>query len=70
MPVHYSEDSAGPETRRAQEHGSHYYEDISTTGAAAELAAELGIDLSIVEGTGKDGRITKADVEAAAGDRS
>jgi pyruvate dehydrogenase E2 component (dihydrolipoamide acetyltransferase) len=45
-----------------------YYEDIETTGAAAELAAELGVDLSTVEGTGKGGRITKADVEKAAGD--
>ena len=67
MPVHYTEDSAGPSTRRA--HGAHYYEDISTTGAAAELAAELGVDLSSVEGTGKGGRITKADVEKAS-DRS
>ena len=49
-----------------RQHGENYYEDIETTGAAAELAAELGVDLSSVEGTGKDGRITKADVEAAA----
>lgn len=47
-------------------HGAHYYEDIDTTGAAAELAADLGIDLSTVEGTGKGGKITKADVEKAA----
>jgi pyruvate/2-oxoglutarate dehydrogenase complex dihydrolipoamide acyltransferase (E2) component len=45
---------------------SRYFEDIETTGAAASLAAELGVDLSTVEGTGKDGRITKADVEKAA----
>ena len=43
-----------------------YYEDISVTGAAAELAAELGVDISTVEGTGKDGNITKADVQRAA----
>jgi len=43
-----------------------YYEDITTTGAAAKLAEELGVDLSTVEGTGKNGKITKADVEAAA----
>lgn len=70
-PVHYSEESSGPSTRRAQqseEHGEHYYEDIDTTGAAAELAAELGVDLSDIEGSGKDGRITKADVEKAAAD--
>jgi pyruvate/2-oxoglutarate dehydrogenase complex dihydrolipoamide acyltransferase (E2) component len=44
-----------------------YYEDIETTGAAAQRAAELGVDLSTVEGTGKGGRITKADVERAGG---
>jgi pyruvate/2-oxoglutarate dehydrogenase complex dihydrolipoamide acyltransferase (E2) component len=47
-------------------HGERYYEDIETTGAAAELANELGVDLSTVTGTGKDGRITKGDVEKAA----
>jgi e3 binding domain len=49
-------------------YGARYYEDLSTTGAAAELAAELGIDLSTITGTGKNGKITKADVEAAAND--
>jgi len=44
-----------------------YYRDIETTGAAAQLADELSVDLSQVTGTGKGGRITKADVEAAAG---
>ena len=48
-------------------YGENYYEDIETTGAAAERAAELGVDLSTVTGTGKDGRITKADVEKAGG---
>ena len=66
MPVRYSEDSAGPSTRAHGEHSEHYYEDISTTGAAAELAAELGVDLSTVKGTGKNGNITKADVQKAA----
>lgn len=47
-------------------HGENYYEDISVTGAAAELADELGVDLSTVTGTGKDGNITKADVQKAA----
>jgi len=35
------------------------------TPAAAELAAEQGIELTTLEGTGKDGRILKSDVEAA-----
>ena len=47
-------------------YGGTYYEDISVTGAAAELAKDLGVDLSTVEGTGKDGNITKADVQKAA----
>jgi len=50
-----------------EEKSESYYEDIATTGAAADLADELGVDLSEVKGTGKGGRITKADVEAAAG---
>jgi pyruvate/2-oxoglutarate dehydrogenase complex dihydrolipoamide acyltransferase (E2) component len=36
------------------------------TEAAAAHAEELGVDLSTVEGTGKDGTIKKADVAAAA----
>jgi pyruvate/2-oxoglutarate dehydrogenase complex dihydrolipoamide acyltransferase (E2) component len=50
-----------------EEHSDAYYEDLATTGAAAELAEQLDVDLSTVKGTGKNGRITKADVEAAAG---
>jgi 2-oxoacid dehydrogenase-like protein with E3 subunit-binding domain len=45
------------------EENANYYRDITTTGAAADYAAELGIDLSEVEGTGLHGKITKADVE-------
>ena len=36
------------------------------TPAAAKAAADLGVDLASVEGTGEGGKITKADVEAAA----
>lgn len=32
--------------------------------AVAEFAAEYGVDLELVVGTGKDGRIKKSDVEA------
>lgn len=35
------------------------------TDAAVELADELGVDITAVEGTGKGGKITVADVRAA-----
>jgi len=38
-------------------------EEISITDAARELAEEAGIDISTVEGTGKDGNILKSDIE-------
>lgn len=38
-------------------------DEIDATDGAKELADEEGVDLSQVQGTGKDGRITKEDVE-------
>lgn len=64
-PERWVQNEDGSYSRRGV-HAASYYQDIETTGAAAELAAELGVDLSTVEGSGKGGRITKADVEAAA----
>jgi large subunit ribosomal protein L21 len=39
--------------------------EVEITPAAAELAREHGIDVSSIEGTGKDGRVLKSDVEKA-----
>jgi large subunit ribosomal protein L20 len=39
---------------------------VHATEAAERKAQELGVDLSTVEGTGKDGRITVGDVDKAA----
>jgi pyruvate/2-oxoglutarate dehydrogenase complex dihydrolipoamide acyltransferase (E2) component len=39
------------------------------TGPATDHAAALGVDLADVEGTGKDGTVTKADVTAHAADQ-
>jgi large subunit ribosomal protein L21 len=39
--------------------------EIEATDSARELAAEADIDLSTIEGTGKEGRILKSDVQKA-----
>lgn len=68
-PARWVQNEDGSYSRRVggvEAPGEHYYEDIETTGAAADLAHELGIDLSEIEGSGKGGRITKSDVEKAA----
>lgn len=43
--------------------------DVDITDAARDLAEEHGLDLSTIEGTGKEGRILKSDVEKAIGER-
>lgn len=45
------------------EDGSDVFEDMATE-SAIELANEYGVDLMDVDGSGKDGRILKRDVEA------
>jgi large subunit ribosomal protein L21 len=39
--------------------------EVLVTDTARDLAAEAGIDLSSIDGTGKDGRILKSDVQKA-----
>jgi pyruvate/2-oxoglutarate dehydrogenase complex dihydrolipoamide acyltransferase (E2) component len=41
--------------------------EVDATPAALAHAASLGVDLSKIVGTGRDGRITKTDVELAVG---
>jgi pyruvate/2-oxoglutarate dehydrogenase complex dihydrolipoamide acyltransferase (E2) component len=43
---------------------------VNATAGAITAAEELGVDISTVVGSGKDGKVTKADVEAAAGSDS
>lgn len=42
---------------------------VKASPAARKLASELGVDITQVRGTGPEGRITKADVERAAGEK-
>src|SRR5262245_51798552 len=61
--------AARPETTqqkpRAREQGSEEAR-VKASPVARRIAAELGVDLAGVKGTGPDGRITETDVRAAA----
>lgn len=39
-------------------------ESVDATPAAIDLARDKGVTLSSIEGSGKDGRVTKSDVES------
>jgi pyruvate/2-oxoglutarate dehydrogenase complex dihydrolipoamide acyltransferase (E2) component len=55
--------AGGQQEQAAQE------EEPDATEAARQKAQELGVDLSQVEGTGSEGRITVKDVQSAAPDQ-
>jgi len=42
------------------------YVNPNATDGALTAAEELGVDINTITGSGKDGKVTKADVEAAA----
>ena len=42
---------------------------VKTTRAVRNLALDLGVDIALVTGTGKDGYVTKADIRAYVGNR-
>jgi pyruvate/2-oxoglutarate dehydrogenase complex dihydrolipoamide acyltransferase (E2) component len=44
-------------------------DDFDITPAARELAETHGLDLASIEGTGKDGRILKSDIDKAIKDK-
>ena len=58
-------EEAAPEAVAGEEEEAGDEEEIDVTGAAAELAEEHDVDLAALEGTGKDGRILKSDVQEA-----
>lgn len=60
----FSDDYAADLTgEKEEENGEEDDGTENATAGAVELAEQEGVDLSQVEGTGKDGKITKADVE-------
>jgi pyruvate/2-oxoglutarate dehydrogenase complex dihydrolipoamide acyltransferase (E2) component len=59
-----AQDTAGQAADQAQDAAG---QDLNITDAARQKADELGVDLSQVEGTGAEGRITVRDVTSAAG---
>jgi len=50
---------------RAEEEQGLTADEVDITDAARELADEHGIDITTIEGTGKDGRVLKSDVQDA-----
>jgi pyruvate dehydrogenase E2 component (dihydrolipoamide acetyltransferase) len=58
--------AAAPEAAAAPAAASRSDAESRVNPVVRKLAAELGVDLNAVEGTGRRGRITKEDVEAAA----
>lgn len=63
----WQQNNDGTWSRRLTEYTSTDVEEgIKATASAIELAEQLGVDLASIEGSGKDGKITKPDVEAAA----
>lgn len=59
------EAQAGEEAAAAEEAGAVIPEDMEITNAARDLAEEHGLDVTAIEGTGKEGRILKSDVQNA-----
>ena len=58
------EEATEPEAEAEEEPEAVIPEDLAITNAARELAEEHGIDVTKIEGTGKDGRVLKGDVQA------
>lgn len=68
VPAHEAEEAEELDAPKPEEPADGFTEkdDIDVTDAAKAKAEELGVDLSEVKGTGKDGRVIAPDVEAAA----
>jgi pyruvate/2-oxoglutarate dehydrogenase complex dihydrolipoamide acyltransferase (E2) component len=62
----WKQNEDGSWSRRVGENEETTYVNPNATQGALEAAAELGVDLASVSGSGKGGKITKADVEAIA----
>lgn len=65
--AHPPAESSVSQARRARDATDGARRIIKTSPAVRTLAARLGVELGSVRGTGDGGRVTRADVEAAAG---
>jgi pyruvate dehydrogenase E2 component (dihydrolipoamide acetyltransferase) len=61
---------AGSSTRRSEAEASPAGERVRASPLARRIASESGVDLHAVSGSGPGGRIVKADVQAAGGERT
>jgi large subunit ribosomal protein L21 len=62
-------EEAAPEVQEEAVKATAAATEIEATDTARTLAEEAGIDLTTIEGTGKDGRILKSDVQKAIKER-
>jgi large subunit ribosomal protein L20 len=67
-PQPVAEPETSPEPEVAEPEAAEEQPEVHATDAAERKADELGVDLSAVEGTGQEGRITVGDVDKAAKD--
>src|SRR5690606_11509272 len=68
-PADASQANATPAAPTQEASSATTYASGTASPAAAKILREKGIDPSSIEGTGKDGRITKEDAENATADR-
>lgn len=66
-PVHaVSTGTSTPQNAESPEQPDDAADTVDATDAAVKRASELDVDLTEVQGSGKDGRVTADDVESAA----
>ena len=60
----WAQNDDGSWSRKIGENEETTYVNPNATQGALDAATEHGVDINAIEGSGKDGKVTKADVEA------